>query len=343
MSVQAWHASARAPVQGRRGRSYRSAAKRSRRARARPRCGGLSRVAAQRACMTETRLSQNAGTIAPPCTSRAASRSRHEIEVLRAGSPSRWPLLVALPAQAQTEIQWWHSMGGQLGEWVNDLAKGFNDSQKDYKVVPTFKGNYAESLTAAHRRLPRRQRAAHPAGVRGRHGDDDGQQGRDRPGGKVMKDRRREVRPDVYVPAVAGYYTAPNGQMLSLPFNSSTTVFHYNKDAFKAAGLDPEKPPTTWPEVALRRRQAQGRRPQVPVHHQLAELDAAGKLLGLAQRRVRDQEQRLRRPGHAAGRSTRRCTCATSRTWPTWPSRACSSTRAATTRPTPPSSRASAP
>jgi sn-glycerol 3-phosphate transport system substrate-binding protein len=55
----------------------------------------------------------------------------------------------------------------------------------------------------------------------------------------------------VYVPAVAGYYTAPNGQMLSFPFNSSTPVFHYNKDAFKAAGLDPEKPPTTWPEVAL--------------------------------------------------------------------------------------------
>jgi sn-glycerol 3-phosphate transport system substrate-binding protein len=55
----------------------------------------------------------------------------------------------------------------------------------------------------------------------------------------------------VYVPAVSGYYTAPNGQMLSLPFNSSTTVLHYNKDAFKAAGLDPEKPPKTWPELTL--------------------------------------------------------------------------------------------
>ncbi len=39
--------------------------------------------------------------------------------------------------------------------------------------------------------------------------------------------------------------------LLSLPFNSSTTVFHYNKDAFKAAGRDPEKPPKTWPEVVL--------------------------------------------------------------------------------------------
>ena len=52
------------------------------------------------------------------------------------------------PAHAQVEIQWWHAMGGQLGEWVNDLAKGFNESQKEYKVTPTFKGSYPETLTA---------------------------------------------------------------------------------------------------------------------------------------------------------------------------------------------------
>jgi len=52
-------------------------------------------------------------------------------------------------AQAQTEIQWWHSMTAVNGEWVNDLAKEFNASQKDYKIVPTFKGTYDESMTAA--------------------------------------------------------------------------------------------------------------------------------------------------------------------------------------------------
>ena len=57
--------------------------------------------------------------------------------------------LIALPAHAQTEIQWWHSMGGALGEWVNDLAKEFNASQTAYKVTPTFKGSYDESMTAA--------------------------------------------------------------------------------------------------------------------------------------------------------------------------------------------------
>jgi sn-glycerol 3-phosphate transport system substrate-binding protein len=66
-----------------------------------------------------------------------------------------------------------------------------------------------------------------------------------------MTDAGLRFNQNAYVPAVAGYYTAPNGQMLSFPFNSSTPVFHYNKDAFKAAGLDPENPPKTWPEVAL--------------------------------------------------------------------------------------------
>jgi sn-glycerol 3-phosphate transport system substrate-binding protein len=69
------------------------------------------------------------------------------------------------------------------------------------------------------------------------------------PVAKIMADSGLKFDPNAYVPAVAGYYTAPNGQMLSFPFNSSTTVFHYNKDAMKAAGLDPEKPPKTWPEV----------------------------------------------------------------------------------------------
>ena len=71
------------------------------------------------------------------------------------------------------------------------------------------------------------------------------------PVAKVMAQGGQKWDPKIYVPAVAGYYTAPSSEMLSFPFNSSTTVFHYNKDAFKAAGLDTEKPPKTWPEVAL--------------------------------------------------------------------------------------------
>src|SRR5436305_1533131 len=51
-------------------------------------------------------------------------------------------LALAAPARAQTDIQWWHSMTAVNGEWVNDLAKEFNASQKEYRVVPTYKGSY---------------------------------------------------------------------------------------------------------------------------------------------------------------------------------------------------------
>jgi sn-glycerol 3-phosphate transport system substrate-binding protein len=160
-------------------------------------------------------------------------------------------LTFALPAQAQVEIQFWHSMGGALNEWVDNLAKDFNASQKEYKIVPTFKGTYDESMTAAVAAF-RAGNAPHilqvfEVGTATMMAS----KGAIVPVGKVMADAGVKFDPKAYVPAVSGYYTAANGQMLSFPFNSSTTVFHYNKDAFKAAGLDPEKPPTTWPEVAL--------------------------------------------------------------------------------------------
>ncbi|MDO9095634.1 MAG: sn-glycerol-3-phosphate ABC transporter substrate-binding protein UgpB [Rubrivivax sp.] len=158
---------------------------------------------------------------------------------------------LSLPAQAQVEIQWWHSMGGQLGEWVNGLAKGFNDSQKDYKVTPVFKGSYPESF-AAMIAAYRAGNAPHIVQVfEVGTATMMASKGVAVPVNEVMKLGGVTFDPSVYVPAVSGYYTAPNGQMLSLPFNSSTTVLHYNKDAFKAAGLDPNSPPKTWPELVL--------------------------------------------------------------------------------------------
>ncbi len=140
-------------------------------------------------------------------------------------------------------------MGGALGEWVNDQAKDFNASQKDYKVVPTFKGSYDESMTAAIAAF-RAGNAPHILQVF-EVGTATMMASKQAivPVTEVMKRAGIKFDASAYVPAVAGYYTAPSGDMLSFPFNSSTTVFHYNKDAFKAAGVD--KIPTTWPEVAL--------------------------------------------------------------------------------------------
>jgi sn-glycerol 3-phosphate transport system substrate-binding protein len=156
-----------------------------------------------------------------------------------------------LPAHALTEVTWWHSMPGGLGEWVGDLAKEFNASQSEYKVNPVFKGSYDESMGAAIAAF-RAGNAPHilqifEVGTATMMAS----KGVIKPVGEVMKAAGVNFDPGRYVPAVAGYYTAPSGQMLSFPFNSSTTVFHYNRDAFKAAGIDADKPPSTWPEVAL--------------------------------------------------------------------------------------------
>src|SRR5947199_4201608 len=159
--------------------------------------------------------------------------------------------LTSIGAYAQTEITWWHSMTAVNQEMVNQLAADFNAKQKDYKVVPVYKGGYDESMTAAIAAF-RAGNAPHilqvfEVGTATMMAS----KGAIVPVYKVMADAGKKFDPKAYVPAVASYYTAPNGQMLSFPFNSSTTVFYINKDAFEKAGLDASKPPTTWPEVAL--------------------------------------------------------------------------------------------
>src|SRR5574343_156023 len=152
-------------------------------------------------------------------------------------------------AYAQTEIQWWHSMTGGLNDWVVDIANNFNASQKDYKIVPTYKGTYDESMTASIAAF-RAGNAPHILQVyEVGTATMMAAKGAVVPVGKVMQDAGYKFDAKAYIPAVVGYYTAPNGEMLSYPFNSSTTVLNYNKDLFKKAGLDPNKPPATWPEL----------------------------------------------------------------------------------------------
>ena len=156
--------------------------------------------------------------------------------------------ILSLPAQAVTEIQWWHSMTGALGDRVGEIATGFNDSQKDYKIVPVFKGQYPESMTAAI--------AAYRAGnapyilqvFEVGTATMMGAKGAIKPVYQLMKEAGEPFDTKSYLGPVAGYYTNSKGEMLSMPFNSSTTVFYVNKDAFKKAGLDPAKAPKTWKE-----------------------------------------------------------------------------------------------
>ena len=54
----------------------------------------------------------------------------------------------ASPAFAVTEIQWWHAMTGGNNDVVVKLANDFNASQTEYKVVPTYKGSYPDTMNA---------------------------------------------------------------------------------------------------------------------------------------------------------------------------------------------------
>src|SRR5216683_1075244 len=56
---------------------------------------------------------------------------------------------LASPAQATTDIMWWHAMSGELGRQLERLAADFNASQSEYRVLPSYKGNYTETVTAA--------------------------------------------------------------------------------------------------------------------------------------------------------------------------------------------------
>jgi sn-glycerol 3-phosphate transport system substrate-binding protein len=152
-------------------------------------------------------------------------------------------------AQAQTEIQWWHSMAGKLGDKVNEIAQKFNASQSEYKVVPVFKGQYDESMAAAIAAY----RSGNPPGIlqvfEVGTATMMAAKGAIKPVYQIMAEQHEKFNPKDYLPAVTSYYSDTQGHLLSMPFNSSTQVLYINKDAFKKAGLDPSNPPKTWADT----------------------------------------------------------------------------------------------
>ncbi len=157
--------------------------------------------------------------------------------------------LVASSAYAVTEIQWWFAHGGRLGEKVNEIAEGFNNSQSDYKVVPVFKGSYAETMTAGIAAF----RSGEPPHIlqvfEVGTATMMAAKGAIKPVYELMAETGEPFDPNAYLSTVTGYYSTTEGKMLSMPFNSSTPILYYNKEAFTKAGLDVNTPPKTWPEV----------------------------------------------------------------------------------------------
>ncbi|MCL2897026.1 sn-glycerol-3-phosphate ABC transporter substrate-binding protein UgpB [Brenneria tiliae] len=159
-------------------------------------------------------------------------------------------LACSATAQAATAIPFWHSMEGELGKEVNSLADRFNQSRSDVKIVPVYKGNYEQNLAAG---IAAYRAGNAPAILQVYEVGTATMMASKaiKPVYEVFKDAGINFDESIFVPTVSGYYTdAKSGHLLSQPFNSSTPVLYYNKDAFKKAGLDPEQPPKTWQQLA---------------------------------------------------------------------------------------------
>ena len=159
-------------------------------------------------------------------------------------------MLVAAPAQARTTITFWHGMGGELGEITDNIINDFNASQDKYEVKGVYKGNYDEAMTAAIAAFRAKQ---HPniiqifeVGTASMMAA----KGAVRPIWEIMENAGTPLDMSKFLPSVTSYYSTSDGKLIAMPFNASTTVLYYNKDAVKKAGGDPENFPRTWPEVA---------------------------------------------------------------------------------------------
>ena len=148
-------------------------------------------------------------------------------------------------AFAETKIQWWHAMGGQLGETVNEIAAGFNASQDEVEITPVYKGTYEETLTAGI--------AAFRAG-----GQPNilqvfdagaatviGAKGAVLPVQDLLEGAGADFNIEDYISGVRYFYADSAGKMIGMPFNSSAPIMYYNVEALEKAGVEA---PKTWEE-----------------------------------------------------------------------------------------------
>ena len=163
----------------------------------------------------------------------------------RISSPSG----LASPAHAVTEIHWWHAMSGELRRASKNSPPISTPRRAEYRIVPAYKGHYTETVTASIFAFRSRRQPAIVQVNEIATATMMAAQGAIYPVFELMREQGEAFRPCAYLPAVTGYYTDVAGNMLSFPFNASTPILYYNKDLFRAAGLDPTLAPKTWPEV----------------------------------------------------------------------------------------------
>jgi sn-glycerol 3-phosphate transport system substrate-binding protein len=166
------------------------------------------------------------------------------------GLAAALPLAAPQAQQATVEIQFWHGLPQPLGGILEGIVNDFNGSQQRYRVTPAYRGSYPETMVAAIAAF-RANSAPHVVQMFEVGTGTMMAAGRAvKPVHELLREAGVEIDFDDYLAPVRGYYATPDGRQMAMPFNSSTAVAFYSKDAFRRAGLDPERFPETWPEVA---------------------------------------------------------------------------------------------
>lgn len=159
-------------------------------------------------------------------------------------TPTEAPATKA-PAAEPVKVVWWHSMGGEIGKAITQLVADYNASQSEIIVEEIYQGTYDESLNKMKASMDSK---SGPAIIQVYE-----------IGSRFMIDSKATTPMQSFIDAegydlsaleqnITNYYTF-DGKLHSMPFNTSNPILYYNKDMFKAAGLDPEKAPTTFEEI----------------------------------------------------------------------------------------------
>lgn len=172
--------------------------------------------------------------------------------VLKAGTGLVAVSALGAPAIAQgtrVQINFWHGLGQPLGGILERVVADFNGSQQQFQVNPAFRGTYPETMQAAIAAF-RAGQAPHICQMF-EVGTATMMAARTaiKPVWQLSQETGVAIDPNAYLPGVRGYYSLSDGRLVSMPFNSSTTILYYNKEAFTRAGLDPARPPRNWAEV----------------------------------------------------------------------------------------------
>ncbi len=154
--------------------------------------------------------------------------------------------VVTAPAAAATKFEFWYGLSGDLSERIQDMCKTFNASQSDYEIVCVSQDNYDNNLqnTIAAFRAQKQPTVTQifDAGTLDLMLSD-----AFIPVGQLMAENGYQIDWSNYFAGVRSYYSTSTGELLSMPFNSSTAVIYYNTDALAKVGF--QGLPETWAQV----------------------------------------------------------------------------------------------